>query len=463
MIGVQITVMLIAMLGAGQREGDTSAAAPLSFEKKAEIAAGAPALCMMEWRITPGLECLRVFEARVPQLKGFPDELAKVLASGNERSRSAALLYLAQLAGIVRQTAWLRDRDDGDDLFAVALAKHVRSIRLGLETALQQTKGNDRLLAAVALLALTANHRVALDTLTDEMRTEEPARRRESCEWVGNVRLAHPRLITALAKAIADKDAKVRSGAVVAVAQIGPKAAGAAPAFFEWHKKGEALDGTNMISLLNPYRKGAWPPYAELDPDGTRAVPMLIERLKHGDADERLEGFAYLAQFGAKARQAIAALRPYLTSADEAERFGAAAALLCIDPDDSRAAEVLIKGVKSHSKAIRACAETTPKMKALVPLLIDALKHPAAETRQNAAEALGNMAALAEPAIPHLAALVGAAPTGGRDFDFRDPWVAARAGTDWQGKHPSAGENPRQTGACRGPRQCSVRFGFIPR
>ena len=53
------------------------------------------------------------------------------------------------LARAVRLTAWWRDRDDGDDLFAAALGKHTVPVRLGLENAFKNTTGNDRLLAAV--------------------------------------------------------------------------------------------------------------------------------------------------------------------------------------------------------------------------------------------------------------------------------------------------------------------------
>jgi HEAT repeat protein len=421
---MSFTATIFVALAPAQAGDNIGQAAPVTFEKKAEFAAGAPALCIMEWYITPGLECFPALEAKFPQVKGFASELCDALVSDNGRSRSAALAYLARLAALVRTTAWQRDRDDGDDLVAVALGKHAPSIRKGLENALREAQGKDRLLAAVTLLTLTADHRAALDVLANEMRAETPGKRIEACEWAGGARLTHPRLVTALAAAIRDNDAGVRSKAVLAVAQIGSHAAIATPALLEWLKTDGELDkDTQYLAMFrNRLRNDGLLPLVELDPDAKQAVPVLIERLKHDGAEKRLEGFAYLARFGPKARQAAATLRPYLTGEDEDERFGAAAALLSIDPDDAGATRVLVEGVKTHSKAIRACANTTPKVQALIPPLIDTLNDPAGETRANAARALGNMGALAESAIPPLAALVV-----DERRDFFDHSVAARA------------------------------------
>jgi HEAT repeat protein len=170
------------------------------------------------------------------------------------------------------------------------------------------------------------------------------------------------------------------------------------------------------------HRSGGWLPLAEVGADPAAAVPAVLERLKQCDAQRRLLWFACLAQYGARARQATMALRPYLAVKYDDERFTAAATILCIDPEDHDAAAVLVEGAKTHSAAIRACAEITPKVKALVPLLIETLNDPADETRANAAEALGNMGPLAESAIPRLATLLA-------DERHQDAsqWAAARA------------------------------------
>jgi HEAT repeat protein len=426
MLGVQIAVMVSTALASANAGDAAGVAAPLTFAKKAEFATGAPALFMMEWRITPGLECLTHLESEVPWFKDFPGELANALDSADAPSRAAALLYLARLATLVRHAAWQRDRDDGDDLFAVALGQHARSIGSGLAKALQNTQGKDRLLAAVSLMALTADHRAALDTLLGEMRADATDRRRDACEWVGNARLAHPQLITALAAAIADTDDAVRSRAVLAVWHIGPKAAKAAPALMEWLKKGEAItvnDSLTMPLMTRARLKEVLPPLAEMGVDAKAAVAVFVERLRNGKAEDRLGWFAFLAQFGPKARDVVGTLRSYLASDDDDERFAAAATILCVDLEDREAAGVLVEGVRTqNSKAIRACAEITPKVKALVPPLIETLKHPAAKAYEDAAEALGNMGPLAESAIPRLAALV----IDGR-YDARIQSVAALA------------------------------------
>jgi hypothetical protein len=224
----------------GAQQPDAPAQRTLqTFAERAEMARGAPALFLAEWLIVPGLEAIDDAQ-EVPEFKGFTPELIKVLRSDDARSRSAGLKYLAGLAYLVRLSAWWRDRDDGDDLFAAALGRHATSIRTGLETAFKDTTGNDRLLAAVALLALVENHKPAVDSVIDELQSADAGRRQEACEWIGHVRLSRPRFITALAAAMADKELKVRRAAATALLGIGPKAAPAAPAVLAYLKSPEA-------------------------------------------------------------------------------------------------------------------------------------------------------------------------------------------------------------------------------
>jgi hypothetical protein len=182
MLGVQLAVMVFAAL-APANAGAADPKAPLTFAQTAEFAASAPGFIAMEFGIAPGLEGVPRLDRQVPGLKDFPTELVKALDAADALSRSAALLYLARLTTQVRGQAWLRDRDKGDDLFAVALGPHARAIRSGLEKALEKTQGRDRLLAAVSLLALVKDHPAALKRISEEMRASTPARRREACEW----------------------------------------------------------------------------------------------------------------------------------------------------------------------------------------------------------------------------------------------------------------------------------------
>jgi hypothetical protein len=426
---IPITVFIVLAVAASQPAAGIGTPATELFEKKAELAAGAPALFLVEWSITPGFECLALLEKDVPQFKDFRGELQRALRSGEPKSRSAALLYLARLAFFVRTSAWNRDRDNGDDLFPVALGQHAQTIRSSLEEVLKRTQGNDCLLAAVALLASAPDHRAAMDVLLDAMRADDATRRLDACEWAGNVRLAQPRVVAALTAAIADEDAKVRCAAAKAAWNIGPKATKAVPALIELLKTGDAAytEIAPLAIALPERRNVALLALGEMGADATPAVPVVVELLKGSNKEQRLALIAFLARFGSSAREAIAALRPYLASDDCEERLAGAATLLCIDPEDRAAAAVLVGAIKGKDKelrgqAMRACADATPKTKFLVPLLIAALDDPAESIRLSAARGLGKMGPLAEHAIPPLAALAT-----DKRFDFRTQFAAVSA------------------------------------
>ncbi len=438
-----ISVALLSVTFAAAQLADAPAQRTAkTFAERVEFAAGEPTLFWAEWLIGPGLEIIDGGADDVPEFKGFTAELIKVLRSDDARSRSAALKYLAGLARLVRLTAWWRDRDDGDDLFATALGKHAAPIRLGLETAFRNTTGNDRLRAAVALLALVGEHKAAVDSVIDELRSADPKRRQEACEWIGNVRLWHSPLVTALAAAMTDKELKVRCAAAIAVLQIGAKAAYAAPAVVAHLKSRETTtDEVLKETRFAPWMMRIWTVSEECSAIGQGladlkpAVAAVVELLEAGGANKRQIAFTCLARLGPGARAAATALQPYLSDQDMETRLTAATTILCITPDDAEATAVLAGAVKSddarlRARAVKMCGKMTPKTKALVPLLIESLKDEG-NTRLSAAQALGKMGSLAEPAIPHLAALLISKHDD--DTDTRIQYMAARA-LVWIGK-----------------------------
>jgi HEAT repeat protein len=431
-----LAVVAALALTPAQQPDAAAEATPQTFAKRAEIATGAPALFLAEWMICPGLEDNGFFQ-QVAELKGFAGDLIDVLRSDDAASRSAGLKYLATLARLVRTTAWWRDRDDGDDLFATALGQHVVPIRTGLETAFKNTTGKDRLFAAVALLALVDDHGAAMDCVIDELHSAEATRRQEACDWIGHVRLSQPRMVAALAAMTTDKELKVRCAAATALLRIGPKAAPAAPALLAHLKTreattDEALDGIGLapvvmnISTIGQECSAVGEHLADLKP----AVSGVIELLEADGANRRQIAFACLARLGPAARTAVTALQPYVTDQDSATRLCAAATILCIDPDHAGATATLGTALKSDDRELRTRAieisdELTPKAKALVPLLIESLNGDDEHTRLHAVQALGKMGSLAEPAIPRLAAMLKSKRTDATDAQVQ--CFAARA------------------------------------
>ena len=434
---ISLAILSMFAFGAPQQADAPAERGAKTFAERAKIATSAPALFLVEWLIVPGLEMIDDAADDVPEFKGFTAELIKVLHSDEARSRSAALNYLAGLARLVRLTAWWRDRDDGNDLFATALGKHAAPIRLGLETAIRNTTGNDRLLAAVALLALVDEDKAAVDRVVDELRCPDARRRQEACDWVGHIRLSQRPLVTALAAATTDKELKVRCAAAIALLQIGPKAASAVPAVLAYLKSGEATtDEVLKETRLAPMVMGIPTINAECSAIGRNladlkpAVTAVIELLEAGSANKRQIVFACLARLGPDAGTAVTAIEPYLRDQDMERRLTAAATILCINPDHAGATAELVGFIKSvdatlPARAIEVCGDIAPKTKPLVPLLIESLKDDAESTRLSAAQALGKMGSLAEPAIPRLAALLISKRSD--DTDMRVQYTAACA------------------------------------
>jgi HEAT repeat protein len=413
---MSLAVLPFLFLTAVPQPDESAPRVPQNFAKRADIAAGAPALFIMEWLIAPGLEAIDDLSREIPEFKFFPAEVAKVLRSHDVQSRSAALKYLATLAGTVRTCAWWRDRDDKADLFQAALGRHAGTMRVGLESAFKDTTGNDRVLAAVALLALADNHAQAVDCIVDALRSKDAARREEVCSLVGRVRLSHPQLVAALAAATTDSDLKVRRSAASALLVAGPNAASAAPAMLAYLKNDDATTDETLIEMgvapmilwqTNRQCMAIGESLADLKP----AVPAVVELLNVGGANRRQIAFACLAQLGPQARGALKELPPYLVDQDDHTRLTAAATILCIDPDHPAAATVLVSAMESKDAKLRECAVTvcadlTPKVNALVPPLIAALKENSEPACLNAMRALARMGPAAEPAIPHLASLL---------------------------------------------------------
>lgn len=425
-----LLAILTVVLTAAQPSDPLAKDKPPTFAERAEIARCISPVIVVEWLIVPGLE---VFDQAVmpPEFKRFPEELIKALYSEDVVVRSAALECLAGLAW-VRVFAWWRDRDDGDDLFGVALGRHAAPIRMGLEIAFKNTRGNDRLLAAVALLALANDHKAAMDSVIDELRSTDAARRQKAC-CIGSVRLSQSRLLTALAAATTDTELKVRSAAATALLLVGPKAASAAPAVLAYLKSRDSTTDEVLEEMRVTFVFGRpdiqcvaiGQALADLKP----AVPAVLELLEGDSSNRRLIALHCLARLGSDARGAVPTLQPYLTDKDAETRLMAAATILCIDPEHVGATKELVGFIKSddvklRARAIKVCGEFGPKAKALVPLLTECLKDDA----DNAARALGKMGSLAEPAIPRLIALLSSQHEDARDASVQYAAACALVG-----------------------------------
>ncbi|MDB5313383.1 MAG: hypothetical protein JWO38_7585 [Gemmataceae bacterium] len=172
----------VLILDGGLVTEDPDTADPRPFKQKSDDAFGWIPYSLVTYGVVPGFELFQCFDDKADPkcpvgLKEFPDELVKQLRSGDAEGRAAALRYLRILAGLVRNAAWMRSRDEGDRSFRLALGDYTLPVRSSLEAAVKVAKGEDRLNAAAALLALTPDHRPAINALVAEFQSPAADRR----------------------------------------------------------------------------------------------------------------------------------------------------------------------------------------------------------------------------------------------------------------------------------------------
>src|SRR5262249_46578427 len=115
---------------------------------------------------------------------------------------------------------------------------------------------------------------------------------------------------------------------------------------------------------------------SEMGADARPAIPAILQLVKNTDP---IEVFDCLAHLGAHAHDALPTLQMLMDECKGYDRLLAAATILCLDADNSKALDLLVGALKhddadTRNQALNACARYGPKIKALVPLLVAALK-----------------------------------------------------------------------------------------
>jgi hypothetical protein len=140
---------------------------------------------------------------------------------------------------------------------------------------------------------------------------------------------------------------------------------------------------------------------------GEEDLPALLTQLQDPDATIRAESADELRDLGRKAGAAEKNLTDLLGDQTPRVRFSSASALLCINKENTRAVEVLAKGLADADSTVRrdaaqATGRSGPGAAVLITNLTPLLKDNAESTRVAALQAitlLGPVAAAAAPAV----------------------------------------------------------------
>ncbi len=411
------------------------------FQKKASLAIGSLIVPVTEWRIAPGLEVSELYQAAGGvELKRFPEDLIKELTAGTLTDRKTAVEYLSHLAVFVRGLAWEQNRDESESAFRLALGKYRPRIQLALEQILKTGDGEVRILAASALLSLSSEHTDAVGVIVREFQTNNASRQAKACELVGDAHLSHVSIIDALCACIDSPNAELRRAAAKATWEIGPRAAKCVPALIKVLESGDSACGDvePFMAIALPTRRNiALLALSEMGESARTALSAISTML---DSADPLDVLDCLARLGPNARDALSDLRRALDKYKDYNRLLAAATILCIEPKDEKALKILLEAVASSDKRVRnqalnAGARMKPKVKAMMPAILAALKDiysrsdvldsslsPRTTRYSNfecAIQLIAGLQELAEPAVPALTelAISGSREPNG-DYDY---------------------------------------------
>jgi HEAT repeat protein len=403
-----LSLALLAALYPGQAEAPANPGAPaaMSFKKKADVVTGGIATFLVTSHIVVGPEAVAAHpDCRA--VKDFHSEVVRALRSDDRETRKTALEYLNNYAFMLKGSAWDLERDEGVDALGCALGRHALPIRGSLERIVKRAKGEEALLAAVTLLALSPDNPEAVKVVVTEMKVEEPARQQMACKLAGDIRLSQPAVVAALAAALTAKDRAVRLTAARAVWWIGPRAGKTVPELIALLESGkDAWDSVEYFGVMGlPVTDNlALLALSEMGEAARPAIPRIVRLLKGSDEEMQLALLACLGKLGTTAKEAAPAVRKCLDSGSPRVRVRAAVALLCLLPDDEKAVKAVASDLKSKRETVlEDIARLVPKSKALVPLLVEVLKYEFSDGNLKlAAWAVGKMGPIAEAAAPAL-------------------------------------------------------------
>jgi len=282
-------------------------------------------------------------------------------------------------------SAWALARNNPDDKPMVE-----RAVKLILE-AFKSDKAHLRRAAAKMAVDFDVPREVVIPLLVDALKDKEPSVVRSAIVALAEL---GPKALKDIGEALQDKD--LRPFALVLIRHMGPEAASAVPALLDiLEKEPQSEDGVL-------FRREVQFALAAIGPEARAAVPALVKSLSSQDEEIRASASFALGKMGPAARAAVPILRQKLRSESPIERLTSILALLQIQPGERRLAIVagpmLLKALDNEHELVRAeAAAAVGRLgnlgKRATPRLKQLLNDESPYVRSLAAEALEKLEA----------------------------------------------------------------------
>jgi HEAT repeat protein len=340
-----------------------------------------------------------------PAAKAAVPALIEALKSPRPDVRREAVLTLgvmndAALSAVPQIAALLNDENAGPA--ATFVLGQLGKIPAEAEAKVREnTKSDDKTLATVSLWALARVHpedknlrRETTEKLVENLKDKDPFVRVTAARALGALPPAPEITLPIMEKMLKDADATTAQYALDALASLGPKAV---PRLIELLKHKDLR--VQVVYVLGQIGPGAAP-----------AVNDLVKLISDQDLNLATEAVLAIGKIGPEAKSAV----PTLLKALEQENCPNAHAIVYtlgrIGPNASSAEPLLLKAMKSKDGSLAvvsawAFTKIGPRMAkpaVAVPVFITCLSDTLPETRKAAAEGLADLGATARDAIPAL-------------------------------------------------------------
>lgn len=337
-----------------------------------------------------------------------------LLSSRDQKDRAKGVQYISLYLLLKQQTEGCDTFVGTSFMMRKTFGDYLDAVKGGLERNLDDSDAKIRGIAAASLLTLDPRHKKAATVFLKyvEKLDDLDAKERDGHELAFTVSLVPPELsIPTLKRMLACEKEDIRRVALQAILLVGDGAKELSPTIAKLLvKRDPAIFGDLPILRIGfPANENlALLGLGVLDTRAAKAVPVLLESIKSGNAPKEPEVYHLLGKISGESKEVADCLRKAMKNSPEEAKYYAASGLAYAHPDDTDALRLVVEGLKSKDSstqklAMKACARIGARAKPAMPTLIKMFKDTKDEKRlQEISDIFSLIGPNAAEAVPDL-------------------------------------------------------------